>query len=282
MDIKTILVHLESELQAPHLLDAAVRLANQYSAHLIGTYVNQSLDPYVARSGEAVTSEELSKILLKDEYERAKHLEQVFNQSVKNQNFVAEWRFDKSLNYSVITGLLDQARTADLLLVSPIPRSDKKAQKYNQLGSTITRNPRPTLVVPQQYHNKSLGEYIFIAWDGSSRASRAVFDALPILTSAKSVWVHRVKSNDEAKRHDNETTRQLADSLARHGVQLEMSESVGSSRKVGSEILNCAQDRGADCIVMGANGHTRLHGFLLGNTTEFVLENSTVPLLMSR
>ena len=281
MSVKTILVHLESETQAPHLLNAAVRLADQNQAHLIGTYIAHPLDPYVSGSGQIAISGEIEKILMKREYEQAAKLEKLFDQAIKDQNFVAEWRFDKSSRGNVLTGVLEQARIADLLLVSPMSQDYDTDVTYDQIGSIITRNARPTMVVPEGYLNKSLGEFVFIAWDGSPESSRAVFDAAPMLRSASSVWLHRVKSSDEAKRHDDVVTRQMADALARHGVKLEMSESTSSARNVGAEILSRAGDRGADCIVMGAYGHSRLHGFLLGSVTRHVLEHSSVPLLMS-
>lgn len=281
MGIKTILVHLESENQSPHLLNAAVRLADQHKAHLIGTYIVHPLDPYVARASEAVAAGEIAKMVMKEEILRASNLEKLFNQACKEQNFVSEWRLDDSLRSSVQSGILEQALTSDLLLVSSVLEADSKVISKVDLGSIITHSSRPTIVVPQSYADKSLGKFVFVAWDGSSESSRAVFDALPLLQSASDVWLHRVKSNDEAKRHGDDATRQLADSLARHDVKIEMSESTSSARKVGDEILSRAQDRGADCLVMGAYGHGRLHRFLLGSATGHVLEHSTIPVLMS-
>lgn len=281
MGIKTILVHLESENQTPHLLNAAVRLADQHNAHLIGTYVFHPLEPYVARASEAAAGGEIAKIVMKEEIKRATALEELFHQACKEQNFVSEWRLDNSLRGSVQSGILEQAGTSDLLLVSSVIAGDSEVISKTDLGSIITHNSRPTLIVPQSYADKSLGKYIFVAWDGSSESSRAVFDALPLLQSASDVWLHRVKSNDESKRHDDDVTRQLADSLARHDVKIEMSESTSSARKVGSEILSRAQDRGADSLVMGAYGHGRLHRFFLGNATGHILEHSNIPVLMS-
>jgi len=39
--------------------------------------------------------------------------------------------------------------------------------------------------------------------------------------------------------------------------------------------------KGADLLVMGAFGHTRLRDFLLGSATGSVLANPTLPLLLS-
>ena len=43
-----------------------------------------------------------------------------------------------------------------------------------------------------------------------------------------------------------------------------------------------AADLGADMIVMGAYGHSRMTELILGGVTQTLLESMTVPVLMSR
>lgn len=281
MSFKTILVYLESEFKAVHLLKAAVRLAGQYESHLIGTYIAHPLEPYVARANEAAVSAEIIKIRMKVETEQAARIEELFNKATRAQNLVPEWRFDKNLLNSVSAGVMEQARSADVLLISAELKGSKNRFAHEDIAHIITHSSRPTIVVPEDFENKSFGEFVFVAWDGSRESSRAIFDALPILKTAENVWLHRVKSNYEYKQHGDNVTRKLADTLARHGVKIETSDSASSARKVGQEILTNATDRGADTIVMGAYGHSRMHGFLVGGATRYVLEHSTVPLIMS-
>lgn len=281
MSFKTILLYLESESKATHVLKAAVRLAGKYESHLIGTYLLHRLEPYINRAGGGVISEDIIKIRMKVEIEQAGVLETMFENATRAQNLVAEWRFDKNFNNTVSEGVTEQARSADILVISAELKNSDIRFSPEHLAQIVTHNSRPTIVVPENYQDKSLGEFVFVAWDGSRESSRAIFDALPILETAKSVWLHRVKSVSEDKQHGDDITRNVADSLARHGVNVETSESASSARTVGQEILSCARDRGADCIVMGAYGHSRMHSFLIGGATRYVLENSPVPLIMS-
>lgn len=46
-------------------------------------------------------------------------------------------------------------------------------------------------------------------------------------------------------------------------------------------LLSCAADIGADLIVIGAYGHSRLRGTILGGVTRDVLRHMTVPVLMA-
>ena len=48
-----------------------------------------------------------------------------------------------------------------------------------------------------------------------------------------------------------------------------------------SAILSHAADSGADFIVMGGYGHSRLREFILGGVTRNILASMTVPVLMS-
>ena len=50
---------------------------------------------------------------------------------------------------------------------------------------------------------------------------------------------------------------------------------------VADVILSHAADAGADFIVMGGYGHSRLREFVLGGVTRSILRSMTVPVLMS-
>lgn len=51
--------------------------------------------------------------------------------------------------------------------------------------------------------------------------------------------------------------------------------------EIGAQILSRAADFGADLIVMGAYGHSRLRELALGGATRSILEAMTVPVLMA-
>ena len=49
-----------------------------------------------------------------------------------------------------------------------------------------------------------------------------------------------------------------------------------------ARILELKESIGADLIVMGAYGHTRIREFILGSTTSHVLRKSDVPVLLGK
>lgn len=50
---------------------------------------------------------------------------------------------------------------------------------------------------------------------------------------------------------------------------------------VGATLLALESERGADLLVMGGYGDTRLCELLLGGTTRTVLNRATLPVLMA-
>jgi nucleotide-binding universal stress UspA family protein len=58
---------------------------------------------------------------------------------------------------------------------------------------------------------------------------------------------------------------------------------MSSTRKgVTYDLLERASTLGADLVVMGAYGHSPVWEFLVGGTTQELLERTTIPVLMSR
>ena len=281
MSFKTVLVHLDHRAQAEHLLKAAVRLAAQHQAHLIGTYIMHPVEPYAGQVGDISISVEIAQLLLKEQKARATELAALFEATTKEQDFIAEWRFIEDNQNAVVNTLLEQGRAADLIMVSGEIHDRSTSVTNTGIAPVIMSSSRPALLIPETYTDKSLGEFVLVAWDGSREASRAVFDSLPLLKCASTVWLHRINSNDESKGHGDDITKDLADSLSRHGIDLELSFSQCNARKVGEELLKVAGDRGADCMVMGGYGHSRMHSILLGGATRYVLQNATIPLFLS-
>ena len=74
---------------------------------------------------------------------------------------------------------------------------------------------------------------------------------------------------------------QLAASLARHQIQ---AQQCLRDRDVdaGGAILTMVDEIGADLLVMGCYGHSRLRELLLGGVTRTMLQAATVPVLMAR
>jgi nucleotide-binding universal stress UspA family protein len=73
----------------------------------------------------------------------------------------------------------------------------------------------------------------------------------------------------------------VAAHLARHGVVVSLVQSSDAEADPTDLLLNAAADRGADLIVVGGYGHSRLREMVLGGVTRGLLHHMTVPVLFS-
>jgi nucleotide-binding universal stress UspA family protein len=126
-----------------------------------------------------------------------------------------------------------------------------------------------------------VGETALVAWNGRREAARAVFDALPILQLAKSVKVVQVNPQSEREPTQDIPAVDVCAALARHGVKCEATAQVKPRAGVGETLLGLTRDYGADLLVMGCYGHTRMREFVFGGASRHVLANMSVPVLMS-
>lgn len=73
---------------------------------------------------------------------------------------------------------------------------------------------------------------------------------------------------------------EIASYLARHGVNVIVDRLPSMGRPVADVLKLHARDIGADMIVMGAYGHSRLRERLFGGVTKSMIEQCDVPVLM--
>lgn len=146
------------------------------------------------------------------------------------------------------------------------------------LEATLFGSGRPVIIIPYIHKIPKL-KCVLIAWDGGATAARAVADSLPLLALASEV--HIVTSADRSAEDKLVSGAALARHLGRHGITAVPKSLPGSAREVTPMLLSDAADVGADLIVMGGYGHSRMRELVLGGTTREILHSMTVPVLMS-
>jgi len=183
----------------------------------------------------------------------------------------------------VIQGMLDSAaaeltraaRYADLSVIEQ-PQQDAANGEPVVLEAVLFGSGRPLLIVPYIQRKPLSLDRVIVAWDESATAARAVGAAMPLLERAKLVEVVTVENGDTGAR---ESAGHLASYLEGHGLRAE-GKWLTSVGNVADTILSHAADSGADLVVMGGYGHSRLREFILGGATRGMLATMTVPVLM--
>ena len=170
------------------------------------------------------------------------------------------------------------ARRFDVSIVGQA-EPDRSAVEEVIAEAALFESGRPVIIVPYIQKGPLKLDRVMLCWDGSRAATRAIADAVPLLKKAGKVEVVIV-TNERGKRDEIEGA-DMAQHLARHGLNVEVKRTVLGDIDVADVILSHAADVGADFIVMGGYGHSRLREFVLGGVTRSIFKSMTVPVLMS-
>ena len=175
-----------------------------------------------------------------------------------------------------LVSLSQRSRYADLTVVCQSRPEDQGAGD-SLVDDLIMASGRPILVVPYIGAPAEVGRKVFIAWNGTREAARAVSDAMPLLETADNIEVFAV----EPRGIGDLPGTDVAEHLARHGLKTNVAKTEGLDIEVGDVLLNQAADSAADLMVMGAYGLSRMRELVLGGATRHILEHMTVPVLLS-
>jgi nucleotide-binding universal stress UspA family protein len=169
----------------------------------------------------------------------------------------------------------EHARYFDLLLVGLEP---EKAPTRMVAEAAIFGSGRPTLLMPSVPMAGKL-DHVAIAWDGSRAAARAVADARLLLGRASAVTVITV--TDEKPLKEMHAGERLAERLQASGLSARFEAVQAEDCPIAETLQGQAQELGADVLVMGGYGHSRLREFVLGGATDGVLHDLRMPVLLS-
>lgn len=279
MDWKTILVQLSNPRRTDVLMSVAGRIAERFNAHLIGFNVAHALahmpaTPMMLGPEDFVAFREIDA-------EAAAELKAVFDDATRGRAFVAEWRSIEPATFDVATTTVEHARTADLIIASQADPEWEMSGMFDAPERLALESGRPVLVVPYAGVYGEIGKRIVIAWSGTREGARAAFDALPLLKGADAVRLLCVTGKGAEGEAGELPGTEIAATLARHGVKVTVHKSIADDIAVADDILSRSADFGADLLVMGAYGHSRLREMVFGGVTRHIIRHMTVPTLMS-
>lgn len=243
MSIKGILVHVGSSPGSSNRLALAASLARRSDAYVIGAGAPES--PFAENSFQAL---------------------------LRNTGLAGEWR---SIVGPPERFVIRQARGGDLVVIGQ--RDPDDPEGLDTPEDVILGAGCPVLVIPRTGWFERVGDAALIGWNRSREAARAMHDALPLLDRTAAVTVLTIDPGPD----EDWGIEHVVGHLARHGLTVR-SETFATERLDPPDALRSrAVHLGADLIVMGAYGRPRLREVLLGGTTQDMLENMSVPVLMA-
>lgn len=148
------------------------------------------------------------------------------------------------------------------------------------LGEVLLGCRLPSLILPPGWDRVARFSRVLVAWNGSVEATRAIHAALPFLQDAKRVFLL-----DGGRPQCPEGECYLPHFepfvyMARHGIEADPICVGVPARTAGAALLKKAEQVGADLIVMGAFGHSRLRERAIGGATRYILEHAPIPVFL--
>jgi nucleotide-binding universal stress UspA family protein len=284
MSFKDVLVVFTDAPGSSVRLNIAVEIARRDGAHLIGLYLIPAITLLTAGLVYSGSESELDALQAVENQARtnafkaASEVERAFNDAAGRAGVASEWRcVEGDIAY---TAILD-ARHADIAILGQDNPERPVPSAPDLVEAVLLGAGRPVIVVPYAGRFHDIGANVLVAWNATREAARAVNDAMPILVKAANVTVFSVNPPDAASLGPAVPGADISLHLARHGVKAEASSIVNTEIDIGNTILSRAADFGSDLIVMGGYGHSRQREFILGGATRTLLQQMTVPVLMS-
>jgi nucleotide-binding universal stress UspA family protein len=133
--------------------------------------------------------------------------------------------------------------------------------------------------VPAERSLKYSPEIVFVAWDGSRPAARAIHDAIPILQQAALTEIITVTGEKQLSRLPS--GEDLVKHLASHNVRARSGSIRYEGGSLGEQLMTAARRFDAGMLVMGAYGHSRVREIIFGGATRSVIKSPLLPVFLS-
>jgi nucleotide-binding universal stress UspA family protein len=160
---------------------------------------------------------------------------------------------------------------SDLIVISRPKRKNGIASLF--LNAALMHCATPVLLLPQAGRIR-VGHRVCIAWDQGAGVTRSVTASIPLLQLADEVTIATCGPEDRP----GPKAMQLVAYLKHWGIKAKRVRTRG--RHVEDELMDVCKDVKADLVVSGAYSRQRWYEKVLGGTTEFLIHETRLPVLM--
>ena len=275
MTYAAIMVHVQPEDAAQPVLDCAGSLAAAFDATLIGLGV-EMIPPLASGGYLAGVSLELLDALQADIDKNIAKAKRRFDAAGAGLAKPTIWKSGTDMPGQATSRA---SRAGDLIVAGGPPRKGRMdTHRQVSVADLVIASGRPGLMVPSGARPLS-AKRVLLAWKDTREARRAMTDALPFFRRAEAVLVLDACAKDD--RVDAEIrTAEVVEALRRHGVSAD-AKIIATPHDGGQEIQRQAGLMGADLIVAGGYGHSRLGEWIFGGVTQALLDQHQFHVLFS-
>lgn len=278
MSYRNILVHVDGSPAAGRRVDAAVALATRFNCPLTGAFLRSTrLPDYMFADAVTPMPQDVLDAYLR---EQMREIEGVSNQA--RETFRAHLGRDP-----ITTRWLDVDAENDEQFIHCAKRHDLTIMPPEitpAFTDTIVSSAQvamrcggPVLILKHGGYPIPFGRKVLIAWNDSREATRAIRDAWPLLQTAEEIHILKASQHGEATL-DGLMIRLMRD---HHCPQPHLHVDRNEDTPVEDLIRLHVGRTGADLVVLGLYGHSRLRELVLGGVSRSLLADPPMPLFVS-
>ena len=268
--VASIMVYVDFDPGCDDRIKIAVDWTAKFGANLIGV-AGWLPGREVGGAAELERPEDRNDRILAELEKLAGRFRNLACQAVR----AVEWRGSLHFPREVIAA---EARAADLVVISSHAVAEDVYHAFDP-GTVLLSAGRPVLVVPDGVTGNP-GQRVVVAWKDTREARHAVQGALPYLQIAKHIALVEI-AEEVLATAAHEQLNDVEKYLRRHGVEVSNKSVLHRKGSVADQLRSVAKSEGADLIVAGAYGHSRLGEWVFGGVTRELLERSDICCLFS-
>jgi nucleotide-binding universal stress UspA family protein len=279
MSWKDVLAIVADATHDEPALKLAETLAARFDAHLAAAFLTALPDEPLAYEPTVVAgvwAELLGRARTEAEAERKK-----VETRLASLSRPCELRSAEALARDLGRVAAVHARYADIVVLTRPLEGQGGDVREEIVEGVLFHSGRPALIAPPGWKGGDVGKRVLVAWDASREATRALSDAAPLIADAATIAIVTVDARPKMFGHGDQPGANIAAHLSRRGLPADVRNIDGLGRAPAAALLEEARTLGADLIVMGAYGHSRLREMVFGGATRDLLRTADVPLLMS-
>jgi nucleotide-binding universal stress UspA family protein len=281
MTYASLMVHLNLGRSNQNLLKITKTLAQRFDARVIGLaggHPSQRVyvDGYAGSDVFAMETAEIDEFLAQA---KAGFYDEFGPESASctTEPHRAEWR--STNRYEFLSEFAAcQARCADLVIKASLPPESSGESVAANTADLVLRAGRPVLLVPGEVEDARF-DWVLVAWKDTREARRAIADALPLLKLARHVRVVEIAPHNELA-YAQARLDDVVAWLKTHGVAAQAQPTLLNPDN-NDQLGSIADECGAQLVVAGAYGHSRLREWVLGGVTRSLLQGSQRCCLLS-
>jgi nucleotide-binding universal stress UspA family protein len=275
---KNILVYLDEGASNAERMRTSLSIARAHNAKITGVALN------TAPSLQAMLRANIGGAngLIDKGRAQAEAVIDEFDALATTENIDHDTRIIECKEGRVAQKLAHLARNFDVAVLRQANPERPNADLVMSVAEEVLfSSGRPVLFIPYIGAHAIPCKQALIAWDGSAASTRAVHDALPLMEQMQEVVVLVVDSDKQERTNGEQPGDDISNHLSAHGINNRVERRLSGDTTTSTIILNALSDTGADIMIMGGYGTSRIREVVLGGVTRTLLNTMTVPVFMS-